>query len=168
MTRWVAWCWVWALAGLAASGALAQKSATPPLDAPAASESSTQRAQAAFVLQIEAPDDIKTLLEKYLELVRFRALPDLTEAELARLALEAPNNIRELVATLGYFAPEVAVDVQTGGDSGSRSTFSIRVTPGQATRVSEVDISLADAATASPEAQQRREEIADQWSLIPT
>jgi len=63
----------------------------------------------AFEVRVQAPDALRPLLEQHLELQRFRHLPDLRADELERLRDAAAANARELLATQGYFSPDVQV-----------------------------------------------------------
>ena len=47
------------------------------------------------------------MLERHLDLRRYREVSDLDDAELSRLVRMADEEVRELAATLGYFNPEV-------------------------------------------------------------
>lgn len=66
---------------------------------------------AAFTLEVEAPKEMRELLEKHLELKRFRYQPDLQRRELTRLLGATDANVRELIGTLGYFSPTVTVEL---------------------------------------------------------
>ena len=82
---------------------------------------------AAFDITVRAPDGIRQLLEKHLELQRYRAVTDLDDNELARLVVLADKNIRELVGTLGYFSPEITItqDGQDGQSAAIRAAGSL-------------------------------------------
>ena len=127
----------------------------------------SETSAAAFELAIEAPDAIRQLLHKHLDLVRFRSLPDLTELELARLVMGAPKNIRDLVSTLGYFSPTAHAELRPTTANERLPVVHIQVDPGALTRVARVDISLVEAAAAIPQAISRRREIEDQWAMGP-
>ena len=69
-------------------------------------------ANAATVLDIEAPAPLRDLLQRHLDLARLAALsaedaPD--EAEWLRLVAAAPAQARELLQTEGYFSAAVQV-----------------------------------------------------------
>jgi translocation and assembly module TamA len=128
-------------------------------------EPQSEREVAAFALEIEAPEAIRQLLHKHLDLVRFRSLNDLTELELSRLVTQTPNNIKGLVSTMGYFAPTVTVEIQPRTGSARVPTVSIRVEPGVPTRVVQVDITLVEGSASVPQAIARRQEIEDQWVM---
>ena len=60
-----------------------------------------------FDIRIEAQANIRDLLERHLQLQRYRAVSDLEDAELARLIELADSDVRNLLGTLGYFSPNV-------------------------------------------------------------
>ena len=70
---------------------------------------SPQPSAHSFDIRVEAPEDIKDLLERHLQLQRFRAVTDLEDAELARLMNLAETDVRQLVGTLGYFSPDIQI-----------------------------------------------------------
>ena len=72
----------------------------------------TTEDQPAFSLEVKAPDSVRDTLERHLELQRFRLLPDLQNEELRRLLHAADANARELLGTLGYFAPTIAIELR--------------------------------------------------------
>ena len=117
-----------------------------------------------FDLEIHAPAPCKALLEQHLELGRYREVPDLDDAELARLATLAEHNARELLGTLGYFAPTVRI---TREKADKRPTLVVDVELGEKTVVGAVEITfegaIADATDASTVAQ--REGIRTGWGL---
>ncbi len=125
--------------------------------APPTDEASTPTAPPAFTLQIDASDKIvRDLLQQYLQLQRFRELPDLRASELARLANAVPDNARELLATLGYFNPVVAVHTTEG----KPPVITVTVQTGPQTRVHGTQITLTSpgdsAARARREARLQR------------
>ncbi|MCM2296252.1 autotransporter assembly complex family protein [Rhodoferax sp.] len=130
---------------------------------PALTEPSDMRVRPAFVLNIEAPDDIKDLLTRHLELQRYRELTDLSDDELARLMRQAQGDARRLLGTLGYFSPVIAMAVETAV-AGTR-VVNITVTPGAATRIEQVTIQFTGAIASDALATAQREQIQDSWSL---
>jgi len=121
-------------------------------------------APSAFQLSIEAPDDIRTLLERHLELQRYRALTDLSDNELERLMAIAAQDSRNLVATLGYFSPVVRIERPSDGSTKSR-VITLTVDPGQPTLISEVTVVFSGPIAQDPLAAVQRLQIQDSWSL---
>ena len=144
---------------------------------PAATERTTPRtprpeAAPRFDIDLQAPDEVREFLLRHLELQRFRLLRNLDANELARLLAAAPANLRELLATLGYFSPVVdvigpanlteAANATAGGGGASRQplgTVSIRVSPGPISRVASVNVSFVGDIATAPEASEQRDTI---------
>lgn len=103
----------------------------------------------AFDIAVRAPPGVRELLERHLELQRYRAVTDLDEVELARLIVLAEGNVRNLVGTLGYFSPEIRITRE--GGLNERPTIVVAVTPGPATEVGAVTFSFAGDIADSPD-----------------
>ena len=120
----------------------------------------------AFEVNISAPEEIQDLLRRHLELMRYRELPDLDNTELERLLLAAQRNTRELLATAGYFSPEVTVRLQDAQmRSGAPRQVSITVSPGQPTQVDEVVITFVGDIVGNDAAAGQRSAIRAGWPL---
>jgi translocation and assembly module TamA len=93
-------------------------------DAPAA-------AGATFELFIDAPGDLRKLLQTYLDLARFQGHvdADFTSVELDRLIAASPAQVRSLLETEGYFSPEV--QVRRDRSPGGITQIHIAVVPGR-------------------------------------
>jgi translocation and assembly module TamA len=126
---------------------------------------SAQPQAPAFDLVVRAPDPLRELLERNLELRRYREVTDLDDAEIARLVVLAEKDARELLATQGYFTPQVRI----AREPGARTTLVVEVEPGARTQVTEADITFEGdiAGSADPEAVAQREGIRDRWLLRP-
>ncbi|MBP8780697.1 MAG: outer membrane protein assembly factor, partial [Alicycliphilus sp.] len=135
--------------------------------APGADPSEPQAERDAFTLDIQAEDDaIRDYLGRHLELQRFRQLPDLQSQELARLLQVADANARELLATLGYFSPEITLQLQdkpTPAKDEPAQTVRLAVQPGPRTQVESVDIAIAHADT--PDLKRRQAQLQRNWGL---
>jgi translocation and assembly module TamA len=121
--------------------------------------------EASFSIDVRAPSSVRPLLEQHLELQRYRQVADLDDAELARLIVLAERNVRELVGTLGYFAPGIAIRREQG--VGGKPVIVVEVEPGATTRVAGVKIDFEGdiAQTTDPGATTQREEIRQGWRL---
>ncbi|MCZ8256825.1 MAG: BamA/TamA family outer membrane protein [Polaromonas sp.] len=119
----------------------------------------------AFDIAVRAPQGIKELLERHLELQRYRAVTDLDEAELARLVVLAERNVRNLVGTLGYFSPTITITKE--GSAGQHPTIVVAVEPGEPTAVGTVDITFAGdiAESTDPGAVTQRADLQRDWRL---
>lgn len=120
-----------------------------------------------FSIDVRAPSSVRPLLERHLELRRYREVSDLDDAELARLVVLAERNVRELVGTLGFFDPRIAVRREQG--AGGKPVIVIEVEPGEATQVAGVKIDFeGDIAQAADRgAITQRDEIRSGWRLPP-
>ena len=134
--------------------------ATPPIGSPA-------KEDAAFTLAINAPDDVRNLLERNLDVLRYRNLSDLSDSELARLLLAAEQDARNLVATLGYFSPTITVDPSVSGRGTVSRSLQLSVEPGDPTVVSDVQITFTGPIEndANADAAAQRLRITRDWAL---
>ena len=70
----------------------------------------------ALEVQVNAPKELKPLLEQYLETARAARLKEaLTEEELLRLQQASLETARELLATEGYFSPQITSTIERAG-----------------------------------------------------
>ena len=119
----------------------------------------------AFDITVRAPPEVRELLEKHLELQRYRAVTDLDEVELARLVLLAEQNVRNLVGTLGYFSPQIHITRE--GGLNDRPVIVVAVAPGNATHVGPVGVNFSGDIADSPDedAIAQRSAIQRDWRL---
>ena len=123
---------------------------------------------ASFALEVQAPDDVRELLEKHMELQRFSHLPDLKRRELSRLLGAADGNIRSLIGTLGYFSPTIALEIQDAPE-GTKAPYTVivRVDPGPPAHVSKAQVEFTGPTADDPEGAAQRARIQQQWPLAP-
>lgn len=116
-----------------------------------------------FEIDVRAPDAARELLEKHLELYRYREVRDLDDSEIARLIVLAERNARELLGTMGYFSPTIRITREPG----PRPTIVVAVELGERTVVRGVDIAFEGviAATADADTVEQREGIRTRWAL---
>ncbi|MDN2672752.1 autotransporter assembly complex protein TamA [Janthinobacterium sp. SUN026] len=109
-------------------------------DAPADS-AATEAAPAPlqYEVKVNAPGDLDELLEKNLDLERFRGNPRMDREQLQRLVRDTPEQARNLIATAGYYTPVVTVRVDT---SGAKPVVIVDVDPGQAVTIDKVELEL--------------------------
>lgn len=115
-----------------------------------------------YRVRIEAPRELAGMLREGLALERWQGDPQMTEALLERLTLEARENVREAVATRGYFSARVSSTIDR---STKPWTVVLRVEPGAPARVAGAEISFSGPATADPEASGLLERIRRDWKL---
>lgn len=118
----------------------------------------------AFELTIDAPDEVRADLERHLALQRYRALPDLSDSELDRLMAQATQDSRDLVATLGYFAPDITLERGPSLPSGTRS-LTLRVALGPPTVITNLNLVFTGPILQDPGAQEHMAHIQGNWPL---
>jgi translocation and assembly module TamA len=140
-------------------------------DEPSASEAMEPGASASpqrpsFSIDVRAPKAIRQILERHLELRRYREVSDLDEAELARLVAQAERNVRELVGTQGYFDPRISIRREQA-DANARPVIVVEVDPGAITQVAGVKLEFeGDIATSTDQGVPlQRKEIVEGWRL---
>ncbi|WP_455556857.1 autotransporter assembly complex protein TamA [Comamonas sp.] len=121
---------------------------------------------ASFDLEVQAPEDVRELLETHMELQRFRNLSDLRRSELSRLLGAADANIRSLVGTLGYFSPTIELQlIETPGDPDTPRKVLVSVEPGPSTTVTEADVDFVGINADDPKGLGLREITRRGWGL---
>ncbi len=119
----------------------------------------------ALRVDIDAPDSLKLLLEQHLETSRAARLgeqPD--EAEVRRLQAQSEETARELLATEGYFSPQVESTVQADGDDWR---VRYRIVPGVQTTVRTLNLEFAGAMTERDNAAARQARLERNFLLQP-
>ena len=128
-------------------------------------------AEPRFDIDLQATPELSDFLLRHLELQRFRTLRDLDANELERLLEAAPENLRDLLGTLGYFAPVIEVSLIPTATStaqeaaaaessrGKLGTVTVRVEPGPVTRVASANVYFKGDIATAPQAAEQREAI---------
>ncbi|GAB2586456.1 autotransporter assembly complex family protein [Ramlibacter solisilvae] len=149
----------------AATVAFALWLAAPALAQESQQEQLPEPTGPSFSIDVRAPKELRALLEQHMELRRYREVPDLDEVELARLIVLAERNVRELLATQGYFEPAVSIRREEG--TGGKPVIVVEVEPHRPTQVGEVKIDFEGdiAQTTDRGAVAQREEILKGWRL---
>jgi translocation and assembly module TamA len=122
-----------------------------------------QPSQPPFEWEVEAPPTLQAWLMRHAELTRFQTLPDLGPAELERLLVQAPQNLRDLLGTQGYFQPVIEIERQERPPS--PPLIRVRVEPGEPTRVAQVQIVVQGGLQHAPEATAQRSRLEQTWGL---
>ena len=137
----------------------------PPTPEGATGPTSATPEVTAFDILVRAPADVKDLLDRHIELQRYRAVTDLDDAELARLVVLAERNVRNLVGTLGYFSPVITITRE--GAANQHPTIVVAVEPGPFTRAQDVAIDFSGdiASSTDGDAIRQRGEIRSDWRL---
>ncbi len=118
---------------------------------------------------LEAQEDLYPLLDRYLDLSRFKRLGSdrISRGELNRLIANTPAQVRGLLETEGYFSSETRIETLTQepkhGLTSAHLRVRIRVDPGPLTRVGSFDLdiegALSAAATQTPDTLPTNDDI---------
>lgn len=180
VSRWPAWAAALLLASLAGAGsAWAQQAADAPDTTPRSDSGTASTASDAppatrqsFRIELIAPAPLDAWLLRHAELERLRTLPDLGDTELERLLLTAPADLRQLLASQGYFSPRITVE-RTGsidardatGATAAPALVRIEVEPGPLTQVADWQLLLTGPVRDDPAAADQRAALQQGWKL---
>lgn len=139
--------------GAAAPAPSAPASAASAASAPASfslvtpQEYEQQSPTLGVVIEIDAPGELKALLEKHLDLVRLGSMArdDVDDTEWARLIDASPAQVRELLQTEGYFSPQVRIEREPGRAAGQPDRVKLHVQPGARARISRLTLEVEGA-----------------------
>jgi translocation and assembly module TamA len=129
-------------------------------DAPESANADTLQ----YTVRIQAPQPLAQLLEKNLDLMRFRGNARIDRRQLQRLIRAAPQQIETLVATEGFYMPEIKAALDAGS---AEPVVVIEVTPGEPVRVDSVDLVLQGFEASASDAPFDTAAIKESWSLKP-
>lgn len=113
-----------------------------------------------YRVRINAPRELESLLEDNLDLVRFRTNPRMDRDQLQRMLRAAPEQVKTLVATAGYYTPEVNIRLDESGTP----TVILDLQPGDPVLVGEVTIDLEGFAS-TPQAPFDQQALKAGWGL---
>ena len=121
-----------------------------------------------FSLEVDAPKEVRELLEKHLELGRYRQQGDLQRRELTRLLGATDSNVRDLIGTLGYFSPTVTVELKETPDSKEAPRkVTVHVEPGPQTVIAQSEVHFSGVNAHDELGRSQRLQIEEQWPLKP-
>ena len=92
-----------------------------------------------YKVSIVAPSSVEKLLEDNLDLMRFRGNAHIDKEQLARLVRAAPDQVKTLVATAGFYTPQVSAQIDSGTGT---PTVVVTVESGEPVLVGSVDVQL--------------------------
>ncbi len=113
-----------------------------------------------YQVRISAPRALESLLEDNLDLVRYRTNPRMDRDQLQRLLRAAPEQVKTLVATAGYYTPAVNIHLDESGTP----TVTVDVAPGDPVLVGDVEIDLVGFES-TPAAPFDKEALKAGWGL---
>src|SRR5689334_5525999 len=119
-------------------------------------------AQSRYAIQVDAPGDLKKVLERGISLERWRDDPEMTLELLRRLATEATAEATEAAATEGYFSAKASYAID---ESRTPWLVTLKVDPGERTLVRSAQIDFTGPAAADPGAARFLNEVRKEWAL---
>lgn len=118
-----------------------------------------------YAVQIDAPADLKPLLEQNLELIRWRGNARIDAEQLQRLYRQTPEEIRSLLETEGYYSPEITPQIE---QRGAAWQVRLSVTPGQPVLVGNVELVFLGPLASQPQDQlPSQAALRSNWTLPP-
>lgn len=116
-----------------------------------------------YDIELQAPPAQRNMLETHLDLYRWRGRERMDEAQLERLVRLAPDQIREFLATEGFYSPHIDAQLE---QKNQRWLVRLLVEPGEAVRVSGLDLKITGALGEETTALQAQlEKIRAGWKL---
>lgn len=106
-----------------------------------------QADESRYQVEISAPAPFNTLLKKHLQIIKWRDNPRMSPAEWKRLFNVAPQNIKELLATEGYFSPAIT-PVLEKKDGVAIAKFTVEL--GAPVLIDSIDLKFTGAITQLP------------------
>lgn len=118
-----------------------------------------------YSVELEVPDDLKPLLVQHLEIITSQNNPRLNPREWQRLYLKAPQQIKQLLETEGFFSAQVEPRID---QSEQRHIAYFKIIPGQQAKVDKLDIQWQGAITnPSDQSASGWQALQNEWLLKP-
>ncbi|SMC29259.1 translocation and assembly module TamA [Andreprevotia lacus DSM 23236] len=122
-------------------------------------------AHARYTVTLDAPGEVSDLLQRHLDIYRWRDDAKFDKEGLAPLVERIPVDATALLNTAGYFAPKVVAHLDSGVTPPQVRIF---VVPGEPTRFRNVDFKLQGAIIDDPDREDRlQQRIVDAWQINP-
>lgn len=116
-----------------------------------------------YQVEIEAPAPLEKLLENHLDIIKWRENPRMSPGEWKRLSTEATQQIKDLLATEGYFSPSIQLQ-STQNNNVYITKFNIE--PGSPVLISNVTITFTGDITQQPaNVPPNQQQIRAEWPL---
>lgn len=115
-------------------------------------------------VEISGAAEFLPLLNDNLQIVRLTRDSSVNVDELQRLLAITPQQIKDLLATEGYFSVEVTASLEA---TPQQAVAKLQVNTGEPTKINQVDIQFAGALASAPDASARIARLRKQWLLAP-
>ncbi|OZA09480.1 MAG: outer membrane protein assembly factor, partial [Methylotenera sp. 17-45-7] len=118
-----------------------------------------------YKVELDAPRDLKSLLEQHLEIISSKNNPRLNPREWQRLFNKAPQQIKALLETEGLFSAQVTSKLE---QSPGKNIAYFTITPGPPVLVDKLDIQWQGAVSQQTDKPaQSLATLSDSWALKP-
>ncbi len=118
-----------------------------------------------YSVEVEADSSgLNSLLERYLDIVKFRNSELMSPDQLRRLYRDMPAQAADLLATEGYFSPKIT---PTLNETGQHWQVGLKVQAGEPTLVDTLDLSVDGALNDEPDVERRKRAMERAWPLKP-
>lgn len=122
----------------------------------------------AFSWVVKSEDEeVRDFLLQHMELRRYQALSDLDETELTRLLEDAEKQAHELLATQGFFNPQLSWQKNPAQGPSPLGQVTLTVDTGPAARITQVQWQWLGELTQAPTGPRQQTSIQKQWGLPP-
>jgi translocation and assembly module TamA len=122
----------------------------------------------AFSWVVKSKDEeVRDFLLQHMELRRYQALSDLDETELTRLLEDADEQARELLATQGFFNPQLSWQKDPVHGPSPLGQVTLNVDTGPPARITQVQWQWLGELTQAATGPRQQANIQHQWGLPP-
>ena len=116
-----------------------------------------------YSVDLSVPEPYRPMLEQHLDIYKWRDNPRMNADQLRLLLRKAPDNIREMLSTEGFYSPEITSSLE---EQNGAWVVHFTVTPGEPVRVARFDLEVRGAfADGSEENAARLRKLREQWPL---
>ena len=120
-------------------------------------------AEPLYKVEIEAPSGLATVLRDNLDIVRWSTRADAESLPLNQLYRTAPDQIRSVLETQGYFSPTVEASLD---DKANPPVVRFKVDPGEPVKIGGLDLRFAGALEQDAEREERIKRARATWTLV--
>lgn len=123
-----------------------------------------QAADPLYKVEIDAPASLTGLLRDNLDIVRWSTRADAESLPLQQLYRTAPDQIKALLETQGFFDAKVEASLD---EQATPPVARFKVTPGEPVKVGGLDLRFSGALTQDPDQEERIKRARATWTLTP-
>jgi len=105
-----------------------------------------------YKVEFQAPGNLVGVLQDNLDIVSWAGREDVNEEQIRQLVKTAPEQVRSLLATEGYFSPKVTVALDR---SAPEWVVKVQVEPGEPVKIVSIDFRVTGAIDKDPEREKR-------------